>query len=178
MTTTRWNIHLTWHKYTVAVTCTLFLPYGRTSCDLIGDVTILSWFYDPSNENSYQAGHSLSFSIWSESSLSAWRNLRSLTTHRKISRSSSAKCRGISPRSVAEFLRELSRSVSAKFLRENPRRNNWFFFSAKNARGVPRRNAKKELFLIIAYLFTLFICTLHKMFAEGDSHQRMGNIKI
>ena len=29
----------------VAVTCTLFLPCGRTSYDYIGDETILSWFY-------------------------------------------------------------------------------------------------------------------------------------
>ena len=57
----------------------------------------------------------------SESSLSAWRNLRSLPTHREITRSFSAKCRGVSPR-----------IFSAKLRGENPRRNNWFlFFSAK-----------------------------------------------
>ena len=118
--------------YKVAVTCTLSLPYGRTSCDYIGDVTILSRFYDPSNEDSYQAGHSLSFSLWSESSLSAWRNLGSLATHREIPRSFSAKSRGVSPQNVAEFLHELSRSFSAKFRGEKPRRNNSFlFFSAK-----------------------------------------------
>ena len=70
-----------------------------------------------------------------------------------------AKFRGISPRSLAECLREMSRSFStnfrgvssAKFHGENPRRNKWLlFFSAKKklfrARSVPRRNAKKELF--------------------------------
>ena len=34
-----------------------------------------------------------------------------------------AKFRGVSQRNVAEFLRELSRSFSAKFRGENPRRN-------------------------------------------------------
>ena len=43
-----------------------------------------------------------------------------------------AKFRGISPRNVAEFLRELSRSFSAKCHGENSRRNKSFlFFSAK-----------------------------------------------
>ena len=79
-----------------------------------------------------------------------------LGTYREISRSFSAKSRGVTLRNVAEFLRELSRSFSSKFRGENPRRNKWFlFFSAKKkkkkkkknrARGVPRRNAKKELF--------------------------------
>ena len=57
------NIHLTQLKYKVAVLCTFLLLYGRTSCDYIGDVTILSWFYDPLSEDSYQAGNSLNFSI-------------------------------------------------------------------------------------------------------------------
>ena len=34
-----------------------------------------------------------------------------------------AKFRGVSPRNDAEFLRELSRSFSANFRGENPRRN-------------------------------------------------------
>ena len=34
-----------------------------------------------------------------------------------------AKFRGVSPRNLKESLRELSRSVSAKFRGENPRRN-------------------------------------------------------
>ena len=34
-----------------------------------------------------------------------------------------AKFRGMCPLNVAEFLRELPRSFSAKFRRENPRRN-------------------------------------------------------
>ena len=34
-----------------------------------------------------------------------------------------AKFRGVSPRNVAEFLRELLQSFSAKFRGENPRRN-------------------------------------------------------
>ena len=120
-------------------------PYGRTSCDYIGDVMILSWFYDPSSEDSYQAGHSLSFSVWSESSLPAWRKLRSLPTHREFSRSFYAKSRGVSPRNVAEFLRELLRSFSAKFRGENPRRNKWFlFFSAKKIISRKRCTAAKR----------------------------------
>ena len=64
---------------------------------------------------------------------------------------SSAKSRGVSPRNFTEFLRELSRSFAAKSRRENSRRKKGFLiFSAKKknilgARGVPRRNAKKEL---------------------------------
>ena len=34
-----------------------------------------------------------------------------------------AKSRGVSPRNLAEFLRELSRSFSAKLRGENPRQN-------------------------------------------------------
>ena len=120
-------------KYTAAVTCTLFLPYGRTSCDYIGDV--MSWFYDPSSEDSYQTGHSLSFSVWSESSLSAWRNLRSLPTHSEISRSFSANFRGVSPQNFAEkTLGEISD----------------FYFPPRKklfrARSVLRRKVKQELF--------------------------------
>ena len=32
-------------------------------CNYIGGIMILSWFYDPSSEDSYLAGHSLSFSV-------------------------------------------------------------------------------------------------------------------
>ena len=127
----------------------MLLPYGRISCDYIGDVTILSWLYDPSSEDSYQTGHSLSFSVWSESSLPAWRNLRALPIHREISRSFSSKSRGVSLRNVAGVLREHLRSFSAKYRGGNPRWNKWFFFFSRKklfrARGVARRNAKKEL---------------------------------
>ena len=151
VTTTSWDIHLTSLIYKVAVTCTLFLPYRRTLCDYIGDLTILSWFYDPSSEDSSQAGHSLSFAVWSEPSLPAWRNLMSLPTHREISRIFSAKCRGMSPRNVREFLRELLRSFSAKFAEKTLGEiSDFLFFSAKTkifrARGVPRWNAKNEFF--------------------------------
>ena len=93
-------------------------------------------------------------SVWSEPSLSAWRNLKSLGTHHEISRSFTAKSRGVSPRNVAKFLRELSRSFSAKFRGEIPRRNKWFlFFSAKKkyfAQGVFRgETRKKELFFLV-----------------------------
>ena len=163
---------------------------------------ILSWFYDPSSEDSYQAGHSLSFSVWSESSLPAWRNLRSLPTHRKGERGGSVvECRTperevrdskptaavlcpwarhFTPRkywlitqeamapsrydwkivdwdvkpqhnqptnpsqNFAEFLREISRSVSAKFRGENPWRNKWYlFFSAKKIISRKRCTAAK-----------------------------------
>ena len=42
-----------------------------------------------------------------------------------------AKFCGVPPRNVAEFLRELLRSFSAKFRGENPRRNKFLFSSAK-----------------------------------------------
>ena len=117
-------------------------PLGRISCDYIGNVTILSWFYDPSSEDSYEAGHSLSFSVWSESLLSAW---RTLGPYLPI-----AKFRGVSSRNVAEFLREIYRSFSAKFRRENPRQNKEFlFFSAKifiSRKGWSAAKCKKELF--------------------------------
>ena len=66
------------------------------------DVTISSRFYDPSSGDLYQAGHLLSFSVWSESWLSPWRNRRSLPTHRETARNFSAKSRGVSPRAFAE----------------------------------------------------------------------------
>ena len=65
-------------------------------------------------------------------------------------------------RNCAEFLREISRSFSANFRGEKPRRNKWsLFFSAIFffffcARGVPRRNAKRELFLGL-------ICTIQNV---------------
>ena len=144
-------------KYTAAVTCTLFLPYGRTSCGYIGDV--MSLFYDPSNEDSYQTGHSLSFSVWSESSLSAWRNLRSLPTHSEMSRRFSTKCRGVFPRNVAKFLRELSRSFSAKFRGENPRQNKYFFYFPQRKKNISPKGCpaakreKKSFFLRLICIF-------------------------
>ena len=69
-----------------------------------------------------------------------------------------AKCRGVSPRNVAEFLRKLSRSFSANF-RGVSRRNfaektlgeisDFYFYPRKNyfARGLFRgETRKKELF--------------------------------
>ena len=105
-------------------------------------LTAADQFYDPSSEDSNQAGHSLSFTIWSESSLYAWKNLRSLPTHREISRSFSAKSCGISPRNVEEFLGEISD----------------FYFSPRKkifrARGVPRRKKSFFLGLICMYRHT------------------------
>ena len=62
-----------------------------------------------------------------------------------------AKCRGVSPQNVAEFLRELSRNFSAKFCGDNPRRNKLFLcFSAKtfiSRKGCfEAKREKKELF--------------------------------
>ena len=34
----------------------IFSPYGRTSCDYILDVTILSWFYDPLSDYKISLG--------------------------------------------------------------------------------------------------------------------------
>ena len=105
----------------------------------------MSWFYDPSSEDSYQAGHLLSFSVWSESSLPAGRNLMSLPTHRENSLSFSAKsCRRLSPRTFAEkTLGEISDFCFS------PRKK---LFRKK---GVPRRNAKKVLFSC-ADLYTIY----------------------
>ena len=70
-----------------------------------------------------------------------------------------AKFRGVSLRNVAECLREMSRSFSANFCGVSPRNFvekifgeiSDFYFSPRKklfrARGVPRRNAKKEFFL-------------------------------
>ena len=62
-----------------------------------------------------------------------------------------AKFRGVSPRNVAEFLREFlgvsPRNFVEKTLGEI---SDFLFFSAKeffSRKGVPKRNAKKELFL-------------------------------
>ena len=69
-----------------------------------------------------------------------------------------AKFRGVSPRNLAECLREISRSFSANFRGETPRNFaektlgeiSDFYFSPRKklfrARGVPRRNAKKKAF--------------------------------
>ena len=69
-----------------------------------------------------------------------------------------AKFRGVSPRNLAECLREMSRSFSANFCGVSPRNFaektlgeiSDFYLSLRKklfrARGVPRRNAKKELF--------------------------------
>ena len=61
-----------------------------------------------------------------------------------------AKFRGVSPRNLAECLREMSRSFSANFCGENPRRNKWFlFFSTKiiiSRKGCIAAKRKKELF--------------------------------
>ena len=69
-----------------------------------------------------------------------------------------AKFRGVSPRNVAEFLRKMSRSFSANFRGVSPQNfeektlgeiSDFYFPPRKKyfrARGVPRRNAKKELF--------------------------------
>ena len=61
-----------------------------------------------------------------------------------------AKFRGVSLRNFAECLREISLSFSAKFRGESLGEISDFYFSARKkifrARGVPRRNAKKELF--------------------------------
>ena len=156
---TTWNIYLTQLKYKVVVKCTLFLPYGCTSCDYIRDVTILSWFYDPSGEDSHQAGHSLSFSGRSESSLSAWRNLRSLPTHCEISRGFSTKSRGVSLWNVMDCLRALSHSFSMKFCGENPQRNKQFlFFSAKKfilCKGCSAAKREKWTFFLGWSVFTV-----------------------
>ena len=84
-----------------------------------------------------------------------------LPTHRKISRSFSAKSHGVSPRNLAEFLRELSRSFSAKFRGESLGEICDFCFSPRKtlfrARGVPWRNAKKELFSWADLYFCLFL---------------------
>ena len=59
-----------------------------------------------------------------------------------------AKFRGVSPRNVAESLRELLRGFSAKFSGENPRRNKFLFFSAKKKKKKISRKgctaAKRE----------------------------------
>ena len=62
-----------------------------------------------------------------------------------------AKCRGVSPRSFsAKFLLELSQSFS--FAEKSLVETSDFYFSPRNklfrARGVPRRNAKTELFFL------------------------------
>ena len=49
-------------------------------------------------------------------------DLRFLGNYREISRCFFAKSREVCPRNVEEFLRELSRTFSAKFRGENPRR--------------------------------------------------------
>ena len=80
------------------------------------------------------------FSVWSESSQSTWRN-QSLGTYREMSRSFSAKCRGVSQQTFAEFLWDISRRKLGEI--------SDFYFSPRKhlfrARGVPRRHAKKEL---------------------------------
>ena len=70
-----------------------------------------------------------------------------------------AKFRGVSPQNLAEFLRKMSRSLSADFRGVSPRNfaektlgeiSDFYFSPRKNifrARGVPRRNAKKSFFL-------------------------------
>ena len=90
----------------------LWLYWGRNDFEL---------FYHPLSGDSYQAGHSLIFSVWSESSLSAWRNLRPLPTHREISRSFSAKSRG-----------------------ENTQWNKWFLLFSFFAQGVFRGETRKK----------------------------------
>ena len=57
-----------------------------------------------------------------------------------------AKFCGVPPRNVAECLRELLRSFSAKFRGENPRRNKFLFSSAK--KFISRKGcstAKREI---------------------------------
>ena len=55
-------------------------------------------------------------------------------------------------RNFAEFLRKISRSFSAKFRRENPRRNNSFlFFSAKkniSRKGCSAAKREKKAFFL------------------------------
>ena len=116
-------------KYKVAATCILFLPYGCTSCDYIGDVTILGRFYYLSCGDSYQAGHSLSLSVWSEYSLSAWKKKKKkkkiLGPYLLI-----AKFREVFPRNVAE---KAFGEISV-----------FLFFSAKNIISCKRCSAAKR----------------------------------
>ena len=53
--------HCLWVR--MCIESSLFLPYGGTSCDYIGDVTMLTLFNDPSSGESYQAEQSLSFCV-------------------------------------------------------------------------------------------------------------------
>ena len=73
-------------------------------------------------------------------------NLRSLPTHRKISRSFSAKFRGVSPRNVsANFCGVSPRNFAEKTLGEI----SVFFFSAKNNishKGCTAAKREKDLF--------------------------------
>ena len=60
--------------------------------------------------------------------------------------------RGVSSRNFAEFLREMSRSFSAKIRGENPWRNRWFlFFSAKkfiSRKGCSAAKREKRAFFL------------------------------
>ena len=79
------------------------------------------------------------------------KKLRALPTHREISRSFSAKSRGVSPRNVVEFLRELLRSFSAKFRGVTFGEISIFFVSAKKnyfAQGVYRGETRKKNFFL------------------------------
>ena len=68
----------------------------------------------------------------------------------KCSWSVSAKSRGVSPRNLAEFFRELFRVSPQNFTEKTLGEISDFYFSPRKqlfrARGVPRRNARKELF--------------------------------
>ena len=98
----------------------LWIYWGRNDSELV------LW---PVEWRLISAGHSLSFSVWSESSLSAWRNLRSLGTHREMSRSFFAKSRGMSLRNFAEFCGVFPRNFAEKTLGEI---SDFYFFSAKS----------------------------------------------
>ena len=73
-----------------------------------------------------------------------------------------AKFRGVSPRNLAECLREMSRSFSAKFRGENPRQNKWFlFFSAKkniSRKGcTAAKRGKKEFFFFFFLGWSVYL---------------------
>ena len=109
-------------KHKVAATCILFLPYGCTSCDYIGDVTILGRFYYLSCGDSYQAGHSLRvFAV----------------RMKKKKKKKKSWVLAYPSRNFAKFF--------AKCRGESPRRNKCFlFFSAKNIISCKRCSAAKR----------------------------------